>query len=226
MASEKGKAFESGMTCEKCGKPMVYRWSRHGKFLGCSGYPECKNTMRLDENGEVEETEPTDEVCELCGSPMIVKTGRRGKFLGCSNYPECRFTKSIGANEIEIPEELKKCDKCGAEMVVKFGRRGPFIACSAYPDCKNTKPIPKEGKGRKSAGKTDGGGRSSSAKRAGKSTRREKKSAEGPAKAPIEVSDEKCEQCGAVLVVKNGRFGPFLACPNYPKCKFTKKLPK
>ena len=214
MESEKGKPEETGIKCDKCGKPMVYRWSRHGRFLGCSGYPDCKNTMPLDENGEAEEPETTDEKCELCGAPMLVKNGRRGKFLGCSNFPECKFTKPIGAEKIEIPEEMKKCDKCGADMVVKFGRRGPFLACSAYPECKNAKPIPK--------GKAEGKEQGAKGKGRGQRATGKKKSD----KAPVgEMPDEKCEKCGATLIVKQGRWGPFLACPNYPKCKFTKKMP-
>jgi DNA topoisomerase-1 len=170
--------------------------------------------MQVEENGDSEaEPEIADEKCALCGSPMIVKHGRNGKFLGCSNFPDCKFTKAIGVQNIEIPEELKKCDKCGSPMVVKFSRRGPFIACSAYPNCKNTKPLPRKGQ----AEKPPAPGKAQKPK----TTRVEKKTA--PATEPSAVT-EKCENCGATLVEKSGRFGPFLACPNYPKCKFTKKL--
>jgi len=223
MESEKGKPVETGITCDKCGKQMVYRWSRHGKFLGCSGYPDCKNTMQIEENGDVEEEpEITDEKCSLCGSPMIVKHGRNGRFLGCSNFPDCKFTKAIGAEKIEIPEELKKCDKCGSPMIVKFSRRGPFLACSAYPNCKNAKPLPREGEsGKAKSGKPAGPNKPQKPK----TTRVSSKKAAATSRASAApAAAEKCEKCGATLVEKNGRFGPFLACPNYPKCKFTKKI--
>lgn len=224
METEKGKPVETGITCDKCGKPMVYRYSRHGKFLGCSGYPDCKNTMQIEENGDTEaEPEITDEKCELCGSPMVVKRGRKGKFLGCSAFPDCKFTKNIGQQKIEIPEELKKCDKCGAPMVVRFSRRGPFFACSAYPKCKNAKPIPRDGKPAE-----PGKGEAPEAAEKPKTASRKKtasvaKPAASTAPAGAPVTD-KCEKCGATLVEKSGRYGPFLACPNYPKCKFTKKI--
>ncbi|MBI3099814.1 MAG: type I DNA topoisomerase [Planctomycetes bacterium] len=139
MASEKDQTPEDAGPCEKCGKPMKVRWSRSGKFLGCSGFPECKNTKSLD-------TETTDEKCEKCGAAMRIRSGPRGRFLACSAYPECKNTKSLSASgqklpEIDIPEP---CDQCGAKMVPRLGRRGPFIACSAYPKCRNTRSFSKE----------------------------------------------------------------------------------
>jgi DNA topoisomerase-1 len=215
MESEKGKPVETGITCDKCGKAMVYRWSRHGKFLGCSGYPDCKNTMQIEENGDAEaEPEIADEKCPLCTSPLIVKHGRKGKFLGCSNFPQCKFTKPIGAANIEIPEELKKCEKCGSPMIVRFSRRGPFLACSGYPQCKNVKPLPRKGEPESAA----------KPKTSRVSSKKTSSVAKGTNAAPAAVGEEKCENCGAALVEKTGRFGLFLACPNYPKCKFTKKI--
>ena len=138
MASEKGQEAP-GVTCEKCGKPMMIRWNKYGRFMGCAGYPDCKSTRSMPS----EETE--GEKCDLCQAPMVIKSGRMGRFLACSRYPECRSTRSLpkGGKRLEIPKGFKEdCDKCGKPMVIRYGRRGGFIACSGYPDCKNTKRFP------------------------------------------------------------------------------------
>ncbi|MBI5573756.1 MAG: type I DNA topoisomerase [Elusimicrobia bacterium] len=89
------KVVETDEKCLKCGSPMVIRDGRFGKFMACSNFPKCKNTMSLDKEGKKIVPEKSDEVCEKCGKPMLVKSGRRGKFLACSGYPECKNTKNI-----------------------------------------------------------------------------------------------------------------------------------
>jgi DNA topoisomerase-1 len=115
--------------CEKCGSPMIIRWGRNGKFLACSGFPECKNTKSLpgDENGTI----LSEEKCELCGAPMMIKVSRYGKFLSCSRYPDCKFTRpfSIG---ISCPEE-----GCNGSLIERRTKRGRiFFGCSNYPKCR------------------------------------------------------------------------------------------
>lgn len=132
MKDLKKQAIETDVKCEKCGKPMVIKWGRHGEFLACSGYPECKSTREFSrgESGEItaKKAETTDEVCEKCGAPMLIKRGRFGKFLACSRYPECKTTKAIG---IGI-----KCPKCGGDVVARKSKRGKlFYGCSKYPNC-------------------------------------------------------------------------------------------
>lgn len=118
---------ESGELCEKCGKPMLIRWGRNGRFLACSGFPECKNTKPL--NGE-NEVEPTNEKCPECGNHLVIKTGRFGKFLACSNYPECKFTKPLGTG-VQCPKE-----GCNGEIIQRQSKRGKiFYGCSNYPKC-------------------------------------------------------------------------------------------
>jgi DNA topoisomerase-1 len=121
--------------CEKCGKPMVIKLGRYGKFLACTGYPECKNTRPLNEDGTVStkpEAETSDQVCEKCGKPMVVKYGRYGKFLACTGYPECKNVKNI-EDKIGVP-----CPQCNeGELVVRRSRFGKsFYSCNRYPDCK------------------------------------------------------------------------------------------
>jgi len=113
--------------CEKCGRAMVIRWGRNGKFMACSGYPECKNTKPLEEQ---ETPQETNEKCEKCGSPMLIKTGRFGKFMACSNYPTCKSTKPIPLGII--------CPKksCKGDIIERRSKKGRvFYGCSNYPDC-------------------------------------------------------------------------------------------
>ncbi len=83
--------------CEKCGKPMVVKMSRFGKFLGCSGFPECRNTKRLEGGAAHEGPKKTGLKCPKCAEGEIVERrvsrGRaRGKrFWGCSRYPDCDY---------------------------------------------------------------------------------------------------------------------------------------
>ena len=118
--------------CPKCGKPMVIKVGRFGKFLACTGYPECKTTKPFgDEAKEQLPAELSNEKCEKCGKPMVVKRGRFGSFLGCSGYPECKNLKAI-EKKIGVP-----CPKCKqGELVQKKSKRGkPFYSCNRYPAC-------------------------------------------------------------------------------------------
>ena len=99
--------------CEKCGRNMVVKSGRFGKFLACPGYPECKTTKPL--------VEETTAACPICGGNVIGKKSKRGyQFYGCSNYPECNFMtwdKPTGEN----------CPKCGKSL---FKGKGGMITCS------------------------------------------------------------------------------------------------
>ena len=121
--------------CPDCGKPLLVKLGRFGKFLSCSGFPECKFGKPLLAEGEESPPEPevTDEKCEKCGEPMVVKVGRFGKFLSCSAYPKCKNTKPFGQKKTGVA-----CVKCGkGEIVEKKTRRGrTFFSCDKYPDCK------------------------------------------------------------------------------------------
>ncbi|HCL29189.1 MAG TPA: type I DNA topoisomerase [Candidatus Latescibacteria bacterium] len=118
---------QTDVVCEECGKNMVVKWGRNGRFLACPGYPQCKNTKPLEEEREPAET---DEVCETCSKPMVVKTGRYGRFLACSGYPDCKNVKPFSLG-ITCPD----CDK--GEIVEKQSRKGKvFFCCNQYPTCK------------------------------------------------------------------------------------------
>jgi DNA topoisomerase-1 len=118
---------ESGVECDNCGRPMVIRWGRNGRFMACSGYPECKNTRPLEEPTE---SQISDVECEKCGKPMVYKVGRFGRFLACSDYPTCKSTKAIPLG-VSCPKA-----ECGGDVIERRSRRGKvFYGCSNYPKC-------------------------------------------------------------------------------------------
>ena len=142
MKDFKAEVEETDEVCEKCEQPMIIKWGRFGKFMACTGYPECKNTKDLGGKGDSEDGAKDDEVegnCDKCESPLIMKRGRFGKFIACSNYPECKFTKPIGLG-ISCPEEA-----CEGEIAARRSKKGrTFYGCTKYPDCKFTswdKPV-------------------------------------------------------------------------------------
>ena len=149
MRNVKREETPTDLVCEKCSSPMVIKWGKNGRFLCCSNYPDCKNTMNFihDENGKVKhvETQTTDVKCNKCGKNMIVKEGRFGQFLACSGYPECKNTMNAAKNEngeiiaAEAPTTDEVCELCGKPMAVKRGRYGQFLGCTGYPECKNIK---------------------------------------------------------------------------------------
>ncbi len=144
MANIKRMEEPTEFSCERCDNQMVIKWGRHGKFLACSGYPECTNTRELakgpsdsaTETSEPEEEEP----CGSCGRPMVRKRGRFGQFLACSGYPDCKTTRKIGQTEKKPPVPTgEPCPQCGNPLVIREGRYGEFTSCSNYPKCKYIK---------------------------------------------------------------------------------------
>jgi DNA topoisomerase-1 len=133
------------LICEKCGKPLVIKWGKHGSFIACTGYPECTYTRELtvdlpDVDGVDLSEQGEGEYCENCGRPMVLKKGRFGTFLACTGYPDCKTTKQIGGEQKKPDVALEeKCPQCGNHLVVKTGRFGEFTACSNYPACKYVK---------------------------------------------------------------------------------------
>ena len=118
LSGEKIKVpeVESDVVCEQCGRKMVIKSGRYGKFLACPGYPECKNTKRI--------VEETGAVCPKCGGSIVAKKSKNNrKFFGCSNYPQCDFVTWS-----EPTKEL--CPKCGKTLFKKKGRNAG-VACLA-----------------------------------------------------------------------------------------------
>ncbi|MEG2143882.1 MAG: topoisomerase DNA-binding C4 zinc finger domain-containing protein, partial [Oscillospiraceae bacterium] len=120
---------ETDIICELCGRNMVIKMGRFGKFLACPGFPECKNTKKI--------VEETKGLCPVCGKKVITKKSKKGKtFYGCEGYPECNFmTWDKPLEEI--------CPKCGKTLFRKMGR-GALIHCLGE-NCDFTKPVAKKG---------------------------------------------------------------------------------
>ncbi len=125
------KEDETDIICEKCGRRMVIKTGRYGRFIACPGYPECKNIKKLvEENGAD---------CPKCGGRVVIKKTKKGRvFYGCSNYPNCDF---VSWDE----PTLEKCPRCGKTLLRKKGKK-PKLYC-VTPDCGFEKPEDPEGGG-------------------------------------------------------------------------------
>ena len=226
MTNIKRMEKPTDLVCDKCGKPMVIKWGKHGSFVACTGYPECTNTRELtvdlpdiEKNGDLGEQDE-QEYCENCGRPMVLKKGRFGTFFACSGYPECKTTKQIGGEQRkDVPLE-EKCPQCDSNLVQKFGRYGEFVACSNYPKCKFVKqktigvPCPNCTEGqvverRSKRGRTFFGCN---------------RYPECDFVAWGKPIQEKCPECGSsYLIEKFLKAGPVAQCPN-KECKFQHAL--
>jgi len=123
--------------CPECGKPLSIRLGRRGRFIGCTGFPECSYTRNLTEEtketGTAEQT-TIDHPCPLCKSELVIKHGPYGKFIGCSQYPNCKHIEPL-----EKPADTGVvCPECKKGSLLKRrSRRGTyFYSCSKYPKCK------------------------------------------------------------------------------------------
>jgi DNA topoisomerase-1 len=247
VAGALGKIEHAGGTpspykCEKCDRPMVYRISKNGFFLSCTGYPECDGTRPVDAQGKPTVREVSEYKCPVCGREMIKRKGRFGEFLGCSGYsvknpdgsPACTTIINLDKSGKPLPPKVKiettvKCEKCASPMILRDSKRGPFLGCSTFPKCRSTKmmkkltgddlkqveallPLLKEG-GEKA--------RAMAAKITGEIPA---SAGNGTHTANI-TTDIDCDECGKPMIIRNGRRGKFLGCSGYPKCKNTGEVP-
>lgn len=109
------KEDQTDIICDKCGRQMVVKVGRYGKFIACPGYPECKNVLKF--------VEKTGVKCPKCNGDVIVKhTKKKRVFYGCSNYPECDF---VSWNE----PVNERCPQCGGVLFKKKGKK-PKLYCA------------------------------------------------------------------------------------------------
>lgn len=133
--------------CETCGSPMEVRFWKGSRYLGCSRYPDCKQTVDFPEDVEFEyhpqqvivqsqlktrqeRQQPLeDHPCPACGAPMALKQGPYGRFYGCTRYPECKTTEPVVAKT--------PCPTCGSPLIERYSkkRRQTFWGCKQYPAC-------------------------------------------------------------------------------------------
>ena len=144
---------------------------------------------------------PTDEICPTCGSPMVIKFGRFGQFLACENYPECKTTREITAKKTDAngqptaDGETEEIPKCELCGRDMALKKGRFGAFYGCSGYPECKNIRKI----------------------------DKKSGATVTVAPPVELDEECPKDGAKLVIRQGRFGEFISCSNYPKCDYIKR---
>ncbi|MDD3759984.1 MAG: type I DNA topoisomerase [Acidithiobacillus sp.] len=118
--------------CPECGKPLRLKLGRYGRFISCSGYPDCNYARPID--GPREAPEPVGRDCPDCGKALVYRQGRYGRFISCSGYPSCKYLESLST-----PKSTGvTCPACGSgELVEKRSRYGKtFYSCNTYPKCK------------------------------------------------------------------------------------------
>jgi DNA topoisomerase-1 len=220
---------------------MVYRISKNGFFLSCSGYPVCDALQAVDQQGKPTVREVSQHRCPVCGREMIKRRGRFGEFLGCSGYsmkkadgtPECSTIINLDKQGNPLPPKAKpvhttvKCEKCGSAMLLRDSKRGPFLGCSSFPKCRAIRSVKKlEGEDLKTVeallpqleiSVAD-------AQQLGVKITGVPAPAANGKTGPV-ATDIDCEECGKPMVIRIGRRGRFLGCSGYPKCKSTGEIP-
>ncbi len=139
----KGDSVEK-IICEKCGSEMVIKVSRKGRFLGCSNFPDCKNSKSLPKGKSEQKAEPVIAegiTCDLCGKEMLIRESKYGKFYGCIDFPKCKGIKQITTPGIKCP----KCLEGSLTERYSPSSRKKFWGCTNYPECDyitNNEPYP------------------------------------------------------------------------------------
>ena len=110
------KEDQTDIICEKCGRQMVVKFGRYGKFIACPGYPECQNIKKF--------VQPTPGFCPKCGKKVVARKSKKGRaFYGCEGYPDCDFvTWDLPTDDL--------CPKCGKTLFRKKGKNGKLY-CAA-----------------------------------------------------------------------------------------------
>lgn len=202
------QVFKSDVDCPSCndGSKMVRKISDASVFLGCENWPKCGHTFNITEDGKLEASEvETGKACPSCGNKIRIRNGKWGKWASCEGYPSCTWKGSVDDEGNIVSQTEKKttdlkCPKCEEHMLVhRKGKYGSFLGCEGYPICNFTAQIDKDGnivvKSKKSRSKKE------------------------PKK-----TGETCPKCNKnELVEREGRYGVFIACSGFPKCKFIKK---
>lgn len=138
VKAEEKLQMATGRKCPECGKDLVLKYSfkTKGWFAGCSGYPACKYTEKMQDSGaEVRKDEIQDRLCPQpgCGKPLVKRYSKKTRqyFIGCSGFPACNFIEAAKEGD------LGPCPLCGKPLLKRFSRktRRYFVGCSGYPDC-------------------------------------------------------------------------------------------
>jgi len=193
-----GKDAEKLGECPECGKPLEFKFSRKGdKFIGCTGFPECRYTANIEKEGQ--EPQVSEHKCPKCGSPMLIRIGRRNRpYLACSAFPQCRNIMGLDkeGNPVELAQRVRtgfSCPRCKAEMHLEEGEESAQLVCAR---CRHRQPL--------------------------LSVAEALEKTELPKDEPLGF----CEECHSPMEIKRSRGGMFLGCTRYPDCKGTAPLSK
>ncbi len=199
----------AGINCEKCKRPMVVRSGRRGKFVACSGYPRCRQTLPLEKLEEAKaraaEAGETAATADASGdgavAPAIASLGKPWQ-PGDPAPPGYALTRT-GKPVVEIMPEpgTLSCPMCGSTVELKRGRFGPFFSCTNFPACRFNCNL--RGEAKKEA----------------------EELMPAPSRPKPIPTDIPCDDCGEPMIIRQGRRGRFLGCSAYPKCKGTQELP-
>ncbi len=210
--------------CEKCGKPMVIKWGKHGqlhRLHRLSGMHQHARAARYRGARRIRAGRGGD-TATTAAVPWCSRKGASGSFWRARGYPDCKTTKQLGA--AQKPQDVpldEKCPKCGNNMVRKYGRYGEFVACSNYPTCKYVK---QKTIGVKCPNCSEGEVVERRSKR-GKTFYGCNRYPDCDFVAWGKPIQEKCPDCGgSYLIEKFLKAGPVAQCPN-DECKFKKPLP-
>ena len=124
--------------CPDCGRPLEEYFQKNRKFLGCSGFPNCRFTLDvLDYSEKLSIKEKDGKIrypseCPLCGNRLAIYVGKFGPFFGCNGYPECKFSLNFDDLENIL------CPQCGNSMTERTGKYGLFLGCKSFPNCRFT----------------------------------------------------------------------------------------
>ncbi len=201
--------FRTDIDCKSCndGSKMAKKIGKHGIFLGCENYPKCGHVINFDEDGNMKDDEvETGLACPVCHNKVRLIKGKWGEFYGCTAYPVCSWTGHMNDEGDLVTKEKKKvetsehdCPSCGeGKLVKRGGKNGDFYGCSRYPKCKHTANIGEDGVPLEKKGRAK--------------------------KAAPKGTGKTCPKCNKnELVERDGRYGKFVACSGYPKCKHIEK---
>jgi len=202
---------EAGVLCDKCKRPMVIREGKRGKFIACSGFPRCRNAKPVEKLDELRAaTAASGEVVPSLAEVNAAKSpSARRKAAGGSVKPEdlgpppagFAWTRTGRPVVEQMPEGELACPECGQPMDLRRGRFGPFFSCTGFPKCKFVSNL--RGQAKKDA----------------------EEMLPAPARAKPVPTEFTCQECGAQMMVREGRTGKFLGCSAYPKCRATRELP-
>lgn len=208
----------TGIACDKCGKPMVVRRGSRGRFIACSGFPRCRNTKPFEkleelraaavlstESGENATAEQSVAHALITERSENLKTAppKAGSHERFGDPPAGFAWTRTGRPVVEAlpPDGKLACPECGSNMELKRGRFGPFFSCGNFPRCRFVSNLRGEAK---------------------KTAEELLPAPDRPKPIPTDIP---CTECGAPMLVRRGPRGRFLGCSAYPKCKTTQELP-